>query len=44
MSAPMDVPMDAGRGAAYLGAIMLAAIRIFSLILLLLLGGIWAAA
>lgn len=36
--------MDGGDRSAYLGAIMLAAIRIFSLILLLLIGGIWAAA
>ena len=36
--------MDGASGAAYLPRIMLAAIRIFSLVLLVLLGGIWAAA
>lgn len=36
--------MDGAGGAAYLPRIMLAAIRIFSLVLLVLLGGIWAAA
>jgi protein SCO1/2 len=36
--------MDVAPGAAYLGGIMLAAIRILALILVLLLGGFWAAA
>jgi len=36
--------VDGASGAAYLPRIMLAAIRIFSLVLLVLLGGIWAAA